>query len=49
MKIDRLIAILSILQKGVLVTAPQLAERLEVSRRTINRAFDVFVRAGLLI
>lgn len=47
MKIDRLIAILSILQKGALVTAPQLAERLEVSRRTINRDIDDLCRAGI--
>lgn len=46
MKIDRLIAILSILQKGAFVTAPQLAERLEVSRRTINRDIDDRCRAG---
>lgn len=49
MKIDRLIAILSILQKGNLVTAPQLAERLEVSRRTINRDIDDLCRAGIPI
>lgn len=49
MKIDRLIAILSILQKGALVTAPQLAERLEVSRRTINRDIDDLCRAGIPI
>ena len=37
MKIDRLIGILSVLLQQDMVTAPYLAERFEVSRRTINR------------
>lgn len=37
MKIDRLIGILSILQQKEMVTAPDLARRFEVSRRTISR------------
>ena len=37
MKIDRLIGILSILLQQDKVTAPYLAEKFEVSRRTINR------------
>ena len=37
MKIDRLIGILSILLQEEKTTAPELAERFEVSRRTINR------------
>lgn len=37
MKIERLIGILSILLQRESVTAPELAERFEVSRRTINR------------
>ena len=36
MQIDRLIGILSILLQQDKVTAPYLAERFEVSRRTIN-------------
>lgn len=49
MKIDRLIGILSVLQKGGSVTAPQLAERFEVSRRTINRDIEELCRAGIPI
>ena len=37
MKTDRLIGILSILLQEEKTTAPELAERFEVSRRTINR------------
>ena len=37
MKLDRLIGILSILLQRERVTAPELAERFEVSRRTIQR------------
>lgn len=37
MKISRLIGILSILLQQERVTAPYLAEKFEVSRRTINR------------
>ena len=40
MKIDRLIGItMLLLQKGK-VTAPELAERFEVSRRTISRDIE---------
>lgn len=47
MKIDRLIGILSILlQKGT-VTAPYLAEKFEVSRRTINRDIETLCQAGI--
>lgn len=49
MKLDRLIGILSILQKGGSVTAPQLAERFEVSRRTISRDIEELCRAGIPI
>lgn len=49
MKIDRLIGILSILlQKGT-VTAPELAEKFEVSRRTINRDIEDLCMAGIPI
>ena len=37
MKLDRLIGILSILLQREKVTAPELAARFEVSRRTIQR------------
>lgn len=49
MKIDRLIGILSILLQEEKVTAPQLAERFEVSRRTINRDVEDLCRAGIPI
>ena len=49
MKLDRLIGILAVLQKGGCVTAPQLAERFEVSRRTISRDIDELCRAGIPI
>ena len=41
MKIDRLIGILSILLQKEKVTAPYLADKFEVSRRTINRDIEV--------
>ena len=40
MKLDRLIAILSVLLSQEQTTAPELAKRFEVSRRTINRVPD---------
>ena len=40
MKIDRLIGILSILLQEEKTTAPELAEKFEVSRRTINRDME---------
>jgi len=49
MKIDRLIGILSALLQQEKVTAPQLAERFEVSRRTINRDIEDLCRAGIPI
>ena len=49
MKIDRLIGILSILLQKNTVTAPELAERFEVSRRTIGRDIDALCRAGIPI
>lgn len=39
MKIDRLIGILSILLQKEMITAPELAEHFEVSRRTIGRDY----------
>lgn len=49
MKIDRLIGILSVLLQQDMVTAPLLAERFEVSRRTINRDIEDLCRAGIPI
>lgn len=47
MKIDRLIGILSILLQQEKVTAPYLAEKFEVSRRTINRDIEDICKAGV--
>ena len=47
MKIDRLIGIVAVLQRGRKVTAPYLAEKFEVSRRTINRDIEDLCRAGI--
>ena len=48
MKIDRLIGILSVLlPKKQKVTAPELASRFEVSRRTINRDIEDLCMAGI--
>ncbi len=49
MKIDRLIGILSILLQEEKTTAPDLAERFEVSRRTINRDIEDLCKAGIPI
>lgn len=47
MKIDRLIGILTVLLQQDRVTAPELAERFEVSRRTINRDIEDLCKAGI--
>ena len=47
MKIDRMIGILSILLQQEKVTSPYLAEKFEVSRRTINRDIEHLCRAGI--
>ena len=47
MKIDRLIGILTILLQRERVTAPELARRFEVSRRTINRDIEDICKAGI--
>ena len=47
MKIDRLMGILTLLLRQDRVTAPQLAQRFEVSRRTINRDIEDLCRAGI--
>ena len=49
MKIDRLIGIITTLQQKEKVTAPFLAEKFEVSRRTINRDIEDICRAGIPI
>ncbi len=49
MKIDRLIGILSILLQKEKITAPELAEHFEVSRRTINRDIEDLCKAGIPI
>lgn len=49
MKIDRLIGILVVLLQQERVTAPYLAEKFEVSRRTINRDIETLCQAGIPI
>ena len=49
MKTDRLIGILSVLLQEEKTTAPALAERFEVSRRTINRDIESLCKAGIPI
>ena len=49
MKIDRIIGILSVLLQKETVTAPELAELFEVSRRTINRDIETLCYAGIPI
>lgn len=49
MKIDRLLAIMNILADENIVTAPELAKRFEVSRRTINRDIEDLCMAGIPI
>ena len=47
MKTDRLIGILSVLLQKEKCTAPELAEKFEVSRRTVNRDIETLCRAGI--
>ncbi len=49
MKIDRLIGIVTILLQKEKVTTSQLAERFEVSQRTIQRDIDNICKAGIPI
>ena len=49
MKLDRLIGILSVLLQEEKITAPELAEKFEVSRRTINRDIEDLCKAGIPI
>ncbi|MBP3888917.1 MAG: YafY family transcriptional regulator [Cellulosilyticum sp.] len=47
MKIDRLIGIITLLLQHEKMTAPELATRFEVSRRTINRDIEDICKAGI--
>jgi predicted DNA-binding transcriptional regulator YafY len=47
MKLDRLLGILTTLLQSDRVTAPELAEKFEVSRRTIGRDIDALCIAGI--
>ncbi len=47
MKLERLIGILMILIQNEKVTAPELADRFDVSRRTINRDIEDLCKAGI--
>jgi predicted DNA-binding transcriptional regulator YafY len=47
MKIDRLLGIITILLQDEITTAPKLAEKFEVSRRTINRDIEDLCKAGI--
>lgn len=49
MKLERLIGILSVLLQNEKVTAPYLAEKFEVSRRTISRDIEALCQAGIPI
>lgn len=49
MKTDRLIGIIATLQQEKNVTAPYLAEKFEVSRRTISRDIETLCMAGIPI
>jgi predicted DNA-binding transcriptional regulator YafY len=47
MKLDRLLGILTVLLQKDRVTAPELAEKFEVNRRTIGRDIDALCMAGI--
>jgi len=47
MKLDRLLGILTVLLQTDTVTAPELAEKFEVNRRTIGRDIDALCQAGI--
>src|SRR5215469_11482825 len=47
MKLDRLLGILTVLLQNDRITAPELAEKFEVNRRTIGRDIDTLCRAGI--
>jgi predicted DNA-binding transcriptional regulator YafY len=47
MKLDRLLGILTVLLQNDRVSAPELAEKFEVNRRTIGRDIDALCMAGI--
>lgn len=47
MKLDRMLGIINILLQKEKVTAPYLADKFEVSRRTINRDIEDICKAGI--
>lgn len=47
MRVYRLIGIIHLLLQNKVMTAPELSERLEVSRRTINRDIEELCKAGV--
>jgi len=49
MKLDRLLGILTALLQNDRITAPELAEKFEVNRRTIGRDIDTLCQAGIPI
>ena len=49
MKLDRLLGILTTLLQNDRVTAPELADKFEVNRRTIGRDVDTLCQAGIPI
>ena len=49
MKLDRLLGILTVLLQKDRVTAPELAAKFEVNRRTIGRDIDTLCQAGIPI
>ncbi len=49
MKIERLIGIITLLLQNEKMTAPILAKRFEVSKRTINRDIEALCKAGIPI
>jgi predicted DNA-binding transcriptional regulator YafY len=49
MKLDRLLGILNVLLQNDRVTAPELAEKFEVNRRTVGRDIDTLCQAGIPI
>ena len=49
MKLDRLLGIITILLQNDRITAPELAEKFEVNRRTIGRDIDALCQAGIPI
>ncbi len=49
MKLDRLLGILTVLLQNDRVTAPELAKKFEVNRRTIGRDIDALCQAGIPI